>query len=190
MVSVSIPIIPEITLLDFTIFSCSPLPPPELAHISDPIGNPEKDFENTTIGPNTLILNIGAFAGQRNPGRSEDTDERIQIFEYDPGIITVVGFGQSKVYGSSANPIASIYADGGLGKNIILVDDSVMVPTTLVGGPSDDRIRGGSGRNRIFGRGGRDVLIGGVDKDMIVAGIGESKLYGGRVMIASMPMVA
>ena len=177
--SVTIPIVPEIVLFDFSIFSCSPLPPPELAHVADPAANAEKTFENATISAGTLILHVGAYSSLRNPGRSQDTDERMQVFQFEPGVMTVTGFGQRKQYGSASNPITAIYADAGLGDNTILVDASVTIPTLLVGGAGKDNLRGGSGRNRIVGRGGDDVLVGGIDADIIEAGVGNAKLYGG-----------
>ena len=177
--SITIPVVPEITLFDFSIFSCSPLPAPALAHVSDPVLHPENDFESHLIGPQTLIVNIGAFAGQRNPGKSVDDDERVQLFEFQPGVITVIGYGKSIEYGSLLAPIVAIYADAGVGKNAVAIDSSVTIPTTLVGGTGDDQLRGGSGKNRIIGRGGNDVLIGGIDDDIIVADVGEAKIYGG-----------
>ncbi len=176
--SVTIPIIPEITLFDFTV-GCPPLPPPELAHVSDPLGNPERDYLDVIIPEHTLILNTGPFAGLRQPGHSKDSNERVRIYEYEPGIITVTGFNHAKTYGTAANPVRAIYADVGEGKNAILVDSSVMIPTVLVGGTGDDQLRGGSGPNRIVGRGGIDVLIGGPVDDIIEAGIGRAKLYAG-----------
>ncbi len=177
--SLTIPIVPEITLFDFTVFACSPLPPPEPAHIANPVVLAEMNFENVTIAAGTLILHTGPFAGLRNPGQSKDTDERMQVFQFQPGVITVTGFGQSKVYGTAANPVKSIYADGGAGKNVLLVDASVTLPVTLVGGAGNDQLRGGSGKNRLVGRGGDDVLVGGIDNDVIDAGTGNAKLYGG-----------
>ncbi len=178
LASVSIPIVPEITLFDFTV-GCPPLPPPELAHLSDPTGNPETDFLGGTIPAGSLILNIGPFAPLRTPGHSHDNDERVHVYQYEPGVITVTGFGQVKQYGDAANPITAVYGDAGMGNNVILVDASVTVPTTLLGGEGDDQLRGGSAANLILGRGGKDVLIGGIADDIIESGYGDAKLYGG-----------
>jgi hypothetical protein len=61
------------------------------------------------------------------------------------------------------------------------------VPTTAVGGPLKDLIRGGKGRDviagfggsdRISGAGGADLLCGGVGKDILNGGKGRDRLFG------------
>jgi hypothetical protein len=173
--SITIPVVPSITLFSFD-NDCPPLPPPELAHFSD--GN-DLDYLGQKIPSGTLVLNIGPFAGQRQPGISKDGDERMHVYENQPGVFTVTGFGQSKDYGDAQHPVSAIYGDAGIGKNVVLVDSTVIVPTTLVGGPDDDQLQGGSAPNHIVGRGGKDLLVGGIANDFIEAGSGNASLYGG-----------
>ena len=173
-ISVSFPASPEITLFEFT-NKCPPLPPPELAHLSS---GSDLDYLGNAIPAGTLVLNIGPYAGLRQPGVSKDSNERLHVYEFDPGIITVSGFGQSKTYGDEAHPVQFIYGDAGLGNNTLLFDSTVMAETTLLGGPGNDVIRGGSGRNHIIGRGGKDTLIGGAGDDNIESGVGDAKIYG------------
>ena len=37
----------------------------------------------------------------RQPGTSKDGDERMHVYQYDPGILTVTGFGQTRTYGDA-----------------------------------------------------------------------------------------
>ncbi len=184
-----IPILPDTTLFDFGIYSCNVPRDPELAEITTII--PTLDFEGQPLQPGTLVLNIGPYAERRNPGVSEDDDERIEVSQVSPGTYRVRGFGETKFYGTAQNPVLRIYGDAGEGTNFVDIDDSVTVPVTLVGGDGDDTLRGGSGPNRIVGRGGRDLLYGGIVNDIIVAGgsdgINEAVIYGGPVMITLRP---
>src|SRR6185369_14747411 len=59
--TINIQIVPSITLFEFDVHKCPPLPPPELAHFSDGV---EKDYLDQVISPGTLVLNIGPFAGR------------------------------------------------------------------------------------------------------------------------------
>ncbi len=176
-----IPILPETTLFDFGVYSCASPRNPELAEVAAAVP-PTLDFEGQLIAPGTLVLNIGPYAQRRNPGISEDDDERIEVIQVSPGVYRVQGFGESRVYGSAMNPILRIYGDAGEGTNFVKIDKSVTIPATLVGGDGNDELRGGSGPNRIVGRGGRDLLIGGVLNDIIVAGgssgVNEAQMFG------------
>jgi hypothetical protein len=161
----------SITLLDYT-YSCPPLAPPEPAHISTGTG------EDAGIPAGVLILNVGPFAGDRQPGHNTDGDETESVKQISPGVMEVTGFGQTKDYGSAANPITGIYGDGGAGKNNLTIDSSVTVNATLKGGNGDDQLTGGGGHNTIIGGGGNDVLRGGPLDDNISAGVGNASIYG------------
>ena len=176
-----IPILPETTLFDFGVYSCAAPRNPELAEVAVAVP-PTLDFEGQLIAPGTLVLNIGPYAERRNPGISEDDDERIEVTQVSQGVYRVQGFGESRVYGTAQNPILRIYGDAGEGTNFVKIDNSVTIPTTLIGGEGNDELRGGSGPNQIVGRGGRDLLMGGILNDIIVAGgssgINEAQMFG------------
>ncbi len=182
---INIPILPETSIFSWGDYVCAPLNP-ELATIATQVF-PLVDFESGLIAPGTLVLNIGPYAGRRNPGNTpdfSDNHERIEVKQIGNGIFEVSGFGETKVYGSILEPITAIYGDGGNGKNTIIIDNSVTVPTTLIGGITVDELRGGSGPNRIIGRGGRDLLYGGIADDFIQAGGSEyfpnqAQIFGG-----------
>ena len=71
-VDVTIPIVPETTLHSFT-NKCPPLPPPELAHITD---GGEADYNGQLIPAGTLVLNIGPLrpCGKGEPARTATSD--------------------------------------------------------------------------------------------------------------------
>ncbi len=177
--SVTIPITPRITLFDWDVYACTPLPPPELAQVT----TTQSTVDGNVLESGTLILHVGPFAPFRNPGKSMDGDDRMSVTQVAPGIVSVTGYGQSKTYGTAAQPVTAIYADGGIGNNAISMDATVTLPTLLLGGPGDDVLRGGSGPNHIIGRGGKDILIGGIVDDIIEGGgltnVNEAKMYGG-----------
>ena len=114
--SLTIPVVQSITHVSVE-NNCPPLPHPELAHCSDGV---EKDYGGQIIPTGTLVLNIGPFAGQRQPGASKDGDERMHVFENAPGVFTVTGFGQSKDYGDATHPVNAGYGDAGIGKSRLL----------------------------------------------------------------------
>src|SRR5579883_1848298 len=158
----------HVTLLDFST-SCSPNPPPPLAHMSTGSG------EDSGIAPGTLILNTGPFSHDRN---ATDGNENASVKQISPGVMEVTIAGQTQDFGSTANPVTGIYADGGAGDNVITLDPSVTVPATLKGGTGKDQLTGGSGPNLIIGNGGDDVLIGGPANDTITAGTGNAHIEG------------
>ena len=125
--SVTIPILPEITLFDYTV-GCPPLPPPELAHLSDPIGNPENDYFGNPIQPGTLILNIGPLARPSAAGAQHRWRRTRPCLSVRTGRHHRDGLGQVKSTATTMHPIHPVYGDAGLGKNTILVDASVVGP--------------------------------------------------------------
>ncbi|HYW20936.1 MAG TPA: DUF4347 domain-containing protein [Nodularia sp. (in: cyanobacteria)] len=147
----------SVTLLDFS-HSCPPLSPPVLAQVEG----------------GTLILHTGENAGKRQPGYSTDGDETLQLRQLNPGEIEVKGFGETQVY----TGVNSIFWDGGAGNDVINIDASVTVNTTLRGGDGDDEIKGGSGVDDIDGGAGRDQITGGAASDIIHGGVGNDLIFG------------
>ncbi len=174
--SATIPITPRITLFDFDIFSCAPLPLPTW-RMSLPFLTRKWTLKTSRLRQARWFCTPTPSQLART-GHS-DTGERFQVYQESPGMITVNAFGLTKKFGSAENPITSVYVDAGQGDNFITIDHTVTIPATIVGGTGNDKLRGGSGRNRIIGRGGRDTLIGGPDIDTIIIGIGEAEVYGG-----------
>ncbi|WP_413172043.1 DUF4347 domain-containing protein [Anabaena azotica] len=148
----------SVTLLDFS-HSCPPLPPPVLGHVD---------------GSGKLTLYTGSNAGKRQPGYSTDGDETLQVRQLEPGKIEVKGFGETQVY----TGVTSIFWDGGKGNDVITIDASVTVNTTLTGGDGDDEIKGGSGVDNIDGGAGRDQITGGASSDIIHGGVGNDLIFG------------
>lgn len=95
-----------------------------------------------------------------------------------------------------AAAIGSFEVNAGAGDDRVIVDPKVRIPTTLRGGPGDDRLDGGGaddrliggsgndslnghgGNDSLFGGSGDDVLLGGSGDDLLSGGSGEDRLYG------------
>lgn len=146
----------KVTLIDFN-YSCPPATPAVLAHYATP-----QEQQALGLVPDTLIVNIGPFAGQRRP-HDTDGDESISVSQKADGVLELAGFGQDQTYGnqSGQNKVKALYIDGGAGSNYVSVDSSVTVPATLKGGSGSNTISGGSGFNYIEGHGGHDLFTGG-----------------------------
>ncbi len=160
-----IPIFDE-TLFNFS-FSC---PPAQL--------NLAEINEN-----GVLVVSAGPFAARRGRGAKDDaetftirrleTDPDAGIMEpmievqYDymrPGVdVPRVSFKRFP-----AGQVSSIYADGGDLADSLIVEDSVTLPVTLIGGAGDDILTGGKGNDRLSGRAGTDMLTGGDGDDVFI----------------------
>jgi RTX calcium-binding nonapeptide repeat (4 copies) len=97
-----------------------------------------------------------------------------------------------------APAIAGIEVKGEVGDDSLEASPTVRIPTTLVGGPGDDRLLGGSGdddlrgglgedrlvagpgTDRGLGGGGRDTLTGGAGDDAMVGDVGDDSVFGGE----------
>jgi Ca2+-binding RTX toxin-like protein len=66
-----------------------------------------------------------------------------------------------------------IIVNGLDGDDIIVIDDSVTIPTELNGGNGNDLLVGGSGDDTLNGGDGADTLVGGPGADSMVGGAGD-----------------
>jgi hypothetical protein len=96
--------------------------------------------------------------------------------------------GQETELECEAARIGGFEVNAGGGDDLVSVHPKVRVPTTLRGGPGDDRLSGaggndkligGSGNDILDGRGGDDALFGGADEDQLFGGSGDDQLVGG-----------
>jgi hypothetical protein len=84
--------------------------------------------------------------------------------------------------------IGGFEVNAGGGDDLVVIDRLVAVPSTLRGGPGDDRLSGGGGPDKLIGGagndalnggGGLDSLFGGPDDDLLFGGSGDDHLFGG-----------
>lgn len=78
-----------------------------------------------------------------------------------------------------ALPIAGFEVTPGGGDDSVIISPKIFVPTTLRGGPGNDRLRGGSGADKVIGGPGNDNLLGEAGGDWIFGGPGDDLLFGG-----------
>ncbi|MEM7311507.1 MAG: LamG-like jellyroll fold domain-containing protein, partial [Planctomycetota bacterium] len=148
----------DVTLFEFD-HSCPP--PPEPARVEN----------------GTLILHMGPESAEFQHGFSEDGAEAFRVTQVGSGVMEVQGTnGQANTKRYSG--VHRIIARGGIGDDIIEIDDSVRVPITIYGGEGDDILMGGSGVNFIYGDAGDDVIIGGLAADELFGGAGQDSLEG------------
>jgi hypothetical protein len=147
----------------------------------------------------TLVLNVGALAGNRNYNNS-DTNEDIVIVganNYNPATGTQTIYVTIDGYSQAFNNVSNLVipADGA---NTIDIANSVDVPlkitagaagenatildggsgsATITGGAGNDIIEAGSGRAVIAGGGGNDTIVAGTAADTITTtGSGASQI--------------
>jgi Ca2+-binding RTX toxin-like protein len=165
----------DVTLIDFNV-SCPPLPPPKLAHYSTGTG------EDDGIPAGTLILNVGPYAHDRQPGYSNaDDSEKMSVTQTAPGVVEIKGYGQDQFYGSNPGdtPVTAIYAHAGDHNDSLTLDNTVSANATLVGGAGNDTLTGGSGNDSISGGDGNDQISGGPGNDTLDGGGGNDLVVGG-----------
>ncbi len=75
--------------------------------------------------------------------------------------------------------VTSLIVNGGLGDDVITIDPSVKVATTVNGGPGNDTIFGGGGFNYLIGGAGNDEIHGGPGSNVLWGGFGNDTLFGG-----------
>lgn len=78
-----------------------------------------------------------------------------------------------------AAAIAGFEVNAGAGDDSAIISPKITVPTTLRGGPGNDRLRGGAGADKLVGGTGDDNLLGSGGDDWLFGGPGEDWLYGG-----------
>jgi Ca2+-binding RTX toxin-like protein len=75
--------------------------------------------------------------------------------------------------------IVGFEVNAGAGDDSITVAPGVMVPTTLRGGPGNDKLVGGAGADKLIGGSGDDILVGRAGSDSLYGGPGDDRLIGG-----------
>ncbi len=77
-----------------------------------------------------------------------------------------------------AAPIAGFEVNAGGGEDAVSVAPDVPTPTTLRGGPGDDKLTGGAGPDKLIGGSGDDDLTGRGGDDSLFGGSGDDRLAG------------
>jgi len=75
--------------------------------------------------------------------------------------------------------IAGFEVNSGAGDDSVIVARGVAVPTTLRGGPGNDKLIGGAGADKLIGGPGDDGLVGRAGGDSLFGGSGNDRLVGG-----------
>ena len=78
----------------------------------------------------------------------------------------------------SFSPTGRLIAYGQAGADNIQVAGGISLPTMLLGGKGDDRIKGGAGNNILVGGDGDDLLVGGNNRDIMIGGNGADRIVG------------
>ncbi len=122
-------------------------------------------------------------------------DDIIRVFRSGGNIIVRENGSETSF---DASQIRQIVVAGRRGDDRILIDDSILLPTTLRGGLGNDFLRGGRGSDELYGgpgddllagrdnddwlygQAGRDELRGGPGRDLLRGGPGADRLRGGR----------
>lgn len=166
--------IARVTLLDFDFGAADLSPNPVLAEIDN------------SLGAGTLRLNMGAFAANRVTGNTIDGDETFQVTRSEDGTkILVTAFGYTQEF--NASQVTRIYAEGGIGNDVINVAENVVVPVELWGDFKDpnrtefgnDRLFAGAAAAQLYGGGGNDQLTARAGNSLLLGGTGNDTLFGG-----------
>lgn len=166
----------SVTLLDFSA-GCSTMPPhpPTLATLLT------SDSQLGAAG--TLRLNMGPYASDRGNGDVSDDNEDfsvVPISQQSDGseTVDVEAFGYVQQY----TGVRKIYAEGGKGNDIIIIQPGVESPVELWGdfNPSntDNGGASASGDDTLAASDGAATLHGGDGNDQLTAGVGAAHLYG------------
>jgi len=97
----------------------------------------------------------------------------------DPGVLQVdVGDDGSADFNFERARVASIAVDAAEGNDLVRIDESNgvftdSIPTTIDGGPGDDRIAGGKGVETLLGGDGNDTIDGNGGNDLALLGAGD-----------------
>ncbi len=187
------------TLLDFS-FGCKNPgdPDPILATLIDP-------------ATGLLRLNLGPNAAARASANfNADIDETFKVEHVSTAAdgsetVRVMAFGYSQVYAG----VRKIYAEGGIGNDVIELTPTVLAvselwgdfnpalnpgrtefgddqlfagngQTILHGGKGNDQLTARAGNSLLFGEDGNDFLFGGIGNDTLDGGNGNDRIYGNQ----------
>ncbi len=75
--------------------------------------------------------------------------------------------------------VTGILVNGGNGNDHISIENTLTIPSTLMGGNGKDKLNGGAGNDVLDGDNGKDALSGGGGDDSISGGRGNDNLDGG-----------
>ncbi|WP_152049608.1 LEPR-XLL domain-containing protein [Tautonia marina] len=161
-----------------------------------------------TIEGDTLILNMGPRAGDREEGAVDDDEfftithvsgsagsEVITISAF--GITETVNGGFSKIEGEGGAGNDNVVLNGVLtateiwgdfrsgetaqdGNDILLVEGANVGPVTLRGGGGNDELQGGDNDDEIHGGSGDDTIQGAFGNDSLYGGAGIDRIQGGE----------
>ena len=157
-------------------------------------------FLATERADGSLLLNIGTNAAARMNGDLRDLSEEICVHYNGDGTVSVwapalgVDEGGAQIY--EVNPNVGIFAYGGEGNDVIVVQGDIKVYAE--GGSGDDiivvdgstktaELHGGLGNDTLVGSGGDDRIWGDAGDDLIHGRDGVDWLFGDTAMISNGP---
>jgi len=76
--------------------------------------------------------------------------------------------------------VTGILVNGGNGNDHITIENTLMIPATLMGGDGKDKLNGGAGDDVLEGDNGKDALSGGDGNDSLSGGRANDQLDGGN----------
>ena len=150
--------------------------------------------------PVTSVELARGLAGTSLSVRGSSGENRIRLFRRGAGLVVRDGAGIDPRFVAGCAVVSAdaarcpdlaslgfVLVDGGAGKDVIVIGDSVplTVPIRLSGGSGRDRIAGGRGddvidgghgADRLFGHGGGDALVSAFDADLLAGGAGADLL--------------
>src|SRR5262249_32885622 len=87
--------------------------------------------------------------------------------------------GAAKLQLLAAKNITAFVVKVGAGNDTVVVDPSVNIATTILGGAGIDYLSGGSARDTIDGGAGNDQIFGNLGDDILMGQAGDDAIYGG-----------
>ncbi len=138
---------------------------------------------NVGGGPDTLRLNIGTFASERNiPDDPFNPDENYQIFTGGkPGEVVVFAYGYIQTFSN----VGKIIGDSDGGDDTIIFSSvekgsQLTADVEISGGSGNDTITySGTGTTRFYGGSGKDILSGGAGTNYLNGGDDADHITGG-----------
>lgn len=143
---------------------------------SAPDVTPDLGTTKTIGGENTLVLNAGPSANQRDFISTSDVGEEFIVTGTGKNVtVTFTNTGHSQ----SLNGVDRIVFTGGKGNDRIIVGAGVTTAITFDGGEGDDYFEGGAGNDIVIGGVGNDTLIGNGGSNTLDGGDGADTIVGG-----------